>query len=654
MTAPPRGDRQHERDLQGIPLRGILIGAVLALVLSICDTYATNAIQGSYLTLNFSTPAALFFIFFLVLVSGVVGLLHRRLALTRAELVTIYIMLVVACCIPGMGFTQFMIPCLLGSTYYATPENDWDGLYNQYIPEWMIPRGENVARYFFEGLPEGASIPWGAWVVPLSLWFGFFLALGFAMICTMVILRKQWVDNEKLSYALVQVPMEMIQREDGGAVGRSFFTNKAMWLGFAFSFLLLSVNGLHSYYPEFPYFTRWFGLPLFRNSWLSFYFSPPWTGFFYFVNLDILASIWFFYFLARLQRGIFNELGVQSTQRVDFYSREDPFLAHQGFGAMIAFVVVGLWVARRHLRDVVAKAVGGLREVDDGGEILSYRQAFFGMIAGLLIVAVWLWMIGLPFPVAVLFVFGAMVLFLGLTRVVAEGGIPTMRPPLMTSTFVISSVGTANIGAPGLVALGFSYGWHAEVRSFVMSSVANGLKMSEIIHGPKRRLFWAIVVAVLVTLAGSSYVTLVMAYGHGGINLNSLFFSWQSTHFGPMDMSPRIAADPEGPRWDAWQFMGIGAGVMSVLMWARHQFVWWPLSPLGFAIAANWKTGHIFCSALLAWLLKLGILRYGGVRLYRNLRPFFLGLILGEIVAAGLFLILDYFTGHTGSFLTQV
>ena len=174
MTEPPQGDRQQARDLHRIPLRGILIGAMLALVLNICDTYATNAIQGSYLTLNFSTPAALFLFFFLVLASAAVGLLHRWLALTRAELITIYIMLVVACCIPGMGFTQFMIPCLLGSTYYATPENNWDYLYNQYIPQWMIPRGENVARYFFEGLPEGASIPWGAWVGPLSLWFGFF------------------------------------------------------------------------------------------------------------------------------------------------------------------------------------------------------------------------------------------------------------------------------------------------------------------------------------------------------------------------------------------------------------------------------------------------------------------------------------------------
>ena len=396
MTAPPQGDRQQARDLQRIPLRGILIGAVLALVLNICDTYATNEIRGSYLTLNFSTPAALFLFFFLVLASAAVGLLHRWLALTRAELITIYIMLVVACCIPGMGFTQFMIPCLLGSTYYATPENNWDSLYNQYIPQWMIPRGENVARYFFEGLPEGASIPWGAWVVPLSLWFGFFLALGFAMICAMVIMRKQWVDNEKLSYALVQVPMEMMRQEGSGAVGRSFFTNKTMWLGFAVSFLLLSVNGVHSYFPEFPRFERAVGVPLFGNTWLSFWFSPPWTGFFYFVNLDISASIWVFYVLVRLQRGIFNTIGVQSTQRIDFYS-EDPFLAHQGLGAMIAFVVVGLWVARRHLRDVVAKAVGGLRGIDDSGEILSYRQAFFGLLAGLLIVAIWLSTIGLPF-----------------------------------------------------------------------------------------------------------------------------------------------------------------------------------------------------------------------------------------------------------------
>ena len=642
------------RDLEGIPVRGILIGAVLAFLLNYLDAYATTMIRGSYLTLNFSTPAALFFFFFVVLVSGLLSLLRRPLALNRAELITIYIMLVVACCIPGMGFTQFIIPCLLGSTYYATPENNWDFLYNQYIPEWMIPRGENVVRHFFEGLPEGASIPWEAWVVPLTYWYGFFLVLSFAMICTMVVLRKQWVDREKLVYPLVQVPMEMIQKDEGRLIGRSFFTNKAMWVGFAFSFLLLSVNGVHSYYPSFPRISMDFGLPLFRDSVnLNFHFSPPWTGFFYFVNLDITASIWIFYVLTNIQRGIFNVIGLQSTQRIDFYSIE-PYLAHQGMGSMIVFVVLGLWVGRSHLKDVFNKAFHGDAGIDDSGEMLSYKQAFFGLIAALFLVAVGLWMAGLPFPAALLFVFGAMVLFMGLTRVVAEGGVPAMRPPIMTNSFVISGVGAASLGAKGLMVMGFSYGWHSEIRSFVMSSVANGLKMSEIITGSRRRLFWAVIIAILVSVAGSSYMTMYLAYKYGGINLNPLFFVGQAPTFGPRDMAPRIAGDLPGPRLDAWLFMGIGGTVMGLLMWARHHFVWWPLNPLGYTISANWKTGHILGSAFLAWLLKLVILRYGGPKLYRDLRPFFLGLILGEIVAAGGWLVLDYITGHTGSFLTQI
>ena len=111
------------------------------------------------------------------------------------------------------------------------------------------------------------------------------------------------------------------------------------------------------------------------------------------------------------------------------------------------------------------------------------------------------------------------------------------------------------------------------------------------------------------------------------------FLAGEPPTYGPKDMAPRIAAELTGPRLDAWLFMGIGGGVMALLMWVRHHLLWWPLNPLGYAISANWKTGHIFASALIAWLLKLVILKYGGPRLYRSLRPFFLGLILGEVVA---------------------
>ena len=131
MTEPSTDGQRHPRDLRGIPLRGILIGAILALVLNVCDAYATNVIRGSYLTLNFSTPAALFFFFLLVLLSGLVGLLHRALALSRSELITIYIMLVMSCTIATQNSENcgMISSALLGYRAWERPSNEREASY---------------------------------------------------------------------------------------------------------------------------------------------------------------------------------------------------------------------------------------------------------------------------------------------------------------------------------------------------------------------------------------------------------------------------------------------------------------------------------------------------------------------------------------------
>jgi hypothetical protein len=48
-------------------------------------------------------------------------------------------------------------------------------------------------------------------------------------------------------------------------------------------------------------------------------------------------------------------------------------------------------------------------------------------------------------------------------------------------------------------------------------------------------------------------------------------------------------------------------------------------------------------------MIKASLLKYGGVRLYLALRPFFLGMILGQITCAGFWMVLDLFAGGTGS-----
>ena len=61
----------------------------------------------------------------------------------------------------------------------------------------------------------------------------------------------------------------------------------------------------------------------------------------------------------------------------------------------------------------------------------------------------------------------------------------------------------------------------------------------------------------------------------------------------------------------------------------------------------NW----VWCSIFVAWLAKTLILKYGGAAGYARTKPFFLGLILGQTVVAGLWLLIDFCTGRTGNVL---
>jgi len=83
----------------------------------------------------------------------------------------------------------------------------------------------------------------------------------------------------------------------------------------------------------------------------------------------------------------------------------------------------------------------------------------------------------------------------------------------------------------------------------------------------------------------------------------------------------------------------------------RTRFAWWPFHPLGYAMGAAWPAIVYWFSMFLAWLVKLFMLRYGGIRLYRKARVFFLGLILGEFLAALLWVTISVLTGVPGPYI---
>ena len=632
-------------------MRGLLTGVILSIAIGVIAPYGI-VFNYYWIGFNPSSPGALFFFFVLTfLVNAIVAVLGRNVQLSKADLVMIYCMLLMAVTVPTWGLMFFLIGTLVYPFYYATPENNYVELFHDFIPSWMVPQDFQAIKDYYEGLPQGAAIPWGVWVEPMGWWLALIVAMSLMLICMSAILHRQWSVHERLTYPMVQLPQNMIEKEEGASIA-PFFKDGVMWLGFFVPFTLLSLNALNHYWPIVPQYNPSGRFSLFNQTLhLPIALNLAWVGFFYLVNLEITFSIWFFYVLSKVQEGVFSTLGIASTERLSAYEYSQPAdLTHQASGAVIVLVLYGLWGARTHLKEVVQKLWDPDGGVDDSEELLRYRTALWLFCGSLLFVAVWLWRSGVPIVVLPVLLVVSLIFFILVARVVAASGVATARSPIVPAYFVISGLGTSILGAKGLVALNFTFIWQGESRTSPMVAAANGLKLAEMIPGSKTRLFWGLVLALICSLLGAAYMTLKLAYTYGAINLSLL--DWAGAHGWPY-IGPTMTDMPDA-NMRGWFFKGVGAVTEGFLMWAQHRWHWWPFHPIGFAVAVGWLTSQIWFSALICWILKGSIVRFGGVTLFQRLKPFFLGLILGEVAVSGVWGIIYVITAEKGRWITNM
>ncbi len=568
-------------------------------------------------------------------------------ALDRAELVLVYVMLLVVSALCTMGMTQQLLPAITGILYFASPENKWVSALVPLFPQRSIVVDDaNDNTGFYEG---GAldQIPYGAWVEPLCWWAVFFLALYMAMVSTAVILRRQWMEHERLAYPLTQVGVAMIRGEHGDRLLNSILKRKALWWGILIPLMYGSLKALHQYDPTMPSIRLLWVFPLIGNQSVQLWISFALIGFSYLINTQVAAGIWIFYLFSKFEAEVLAISGLKSTSKFVYGVSEQPLLAYQGGGALIAMVLLGLWTGREHLKNVLRKSLGRGRDVDDGDEVMSYRTALCGLVLGWLGMVGWLWLMGTKLWVAAVFVLVAMAIFIGITRVVCEAGLAAVRSPMIAPDLVVQGIGSQWIGAGGIFNLSFAYIWSADIRIFLQAMVANGLKLIEDMDRQSRRMvFWAIVLAAFIGVMGSCWMVFHLAYKYGGVNLDQWRFQG-----GPATIynMARRTLEPMGADWLGLVFFVGGAGVMVVLSWARQHLLWWPLHPIGFPIAANYMMNKVWFCVLIAWAVKKIILRFGGPAYYHSSQYFFMGLIVGEALCNGLWLVIDYFTGQVGN-----
>jgi len=635
---------------KGITKRSVIWGSCFCFLISLGEPYGVLVLNGSPMAADFSAGAALFFFFIITCLLNPFLFYCGRAPLHRKELATIYIMMIVASAIPSWGFTMNLIPLLGGFFYYATPENEWSSVIQPHIPSWLIPESTEAIWNLFEGSPQGVSIPWDTWLGPLFAWTFFVLSVYCVTLCLLVILRKQWIERERLLFPLSTLPLEMCNTHPNRVLA-PFFRNKLTWVGFSLPAAINSINALSVFYPFVPRIDLNSQIMLWRNN-IELLCTPRFEviGLSYLLSLDVSISVWLFAILSIFVMGCERIIGWNIGPIQPFSDPATPSVAHIALGALFYLVVSTFWQSRSHLKNVFRKAVNGDNRIDDSDELMSYRGALGGLVFFTALCLFWLSAAGMNFATAIVFFLTAIIIFIGLARIVSQTGLAYGRAPVAAPMFTVNSLGTGVIGPSGLTTLSLSFAWAADIRTFVMAQAATGLKLSEVTRLESRRLLLVLVISIATTLCGSIVAVLHIAYKFGGINLSGWQFIGLPSFAGNW-VSHNINNSQPIQFWHLG-FTAIGSTIMAILSLLKARFVGFSIHPIGLTLGFTHPIRNIWFSVFVAWLIKALILKYGGANLYSRLKPFFLGMVLGTFGSAGFWLIVSSITGVGGLIFT--
>ena len=361
-------------------------------------------------------------IFFLILINLFLKRVAPRYALKQGEMITIYAMLSIASGLAGHDMLALTIPALPHAFWFATIENDWVDTFHSYIPQHLVVSDKEVLRGFYEGdTPFYNAQIGGAWIIPTLWWTSFILALSAIMICLNVLIRKQWTENEKLAYPIIQLPMAIT--EGGGRA--QLFRNRLLWYGFIIAAVLNVWHGLAHFFPILPDFSVRHN----ARNWGTFFTEKPWNavgnipvplypfviGLGFLLPLDLSFSLWFFYLFEKIQRVFGSAVG---------FPAPFPYSSEQSIGGWMAIFVIALLVTRRHLVRVVRTIMGMKGGIDDSEEPIRYRTAFLLIIIASLYIIWFCMKAGMTLPIILPFFGFFYAISIAITRVRAELGPP--------------------------------------------------------------------------------------------------------------------------------------------------------------------------------------------------------------------------------------
>ncbi|MGD9496128.1 MAG: DUF6785 family protein [Armatimonadota bacterium] len=626
----------------------MLLGAACAAVACWIVSWAEMTVGTIQLGICQFTPVAIGLLLIVVVVNLALGWMAPRIALHPHETIVIYTMTLAAALTMSRGLLERWIPALVCVNYYADPATGWQELFFRHIPQWAVPfdvegdPAQFVARAFYEGL-RAQELPWRQWLLALAAWLPAVLAMFLAYFCLASILRRQWADNEKLAFPLTVLPVELAEH---ARWSRSIFGDPVMWIGFALPTFVFTLNGIHGLRPSVPMIPVEYrlntlvfnamGRPWRDLGHTTAYCSMAAVGFGYFLPAQVLFSLWAFFVIIRIQNIVFSAFGAPS-EAMPLY----PTTIWNGYQVAGAYLVLTGYLIRSalpHLRALWQAAVQGREHeaahADQARPALPPRWELLGLATAVAVATSWFALLGMSWWMALLeTVIFLVVVCVVMARAVAEAGLlmteTSFRPVDLVRLFApMRSLGPKTLTALSLADAVFT----RDLRGNLLSTLLDALKMADGTGLDRRHLFAALALALVVALGFGGWLHVTLPYEHGAIGMYSYVYRGNPLlgfrYFAPILQS--------GDEYDARLPIFFASGVLVTLALSvlRMRYTWWALSPLGFALSGSWSMIVFWFPMLIAWLVKGGVVRYGGMSTYLRLRPLFFGLILGEFSQA--------------------
>jgi len=631
----------------------LLFSALLIALNALWDAYGlmTGQMRPSTVSLFVNVVATLF------TVAALNELARRSLkrSLSPSTLLWLYVSLSVASAVFGLDLLQPLLSVIAHPVWFAGQGNDWDVTILPYLPNLPVVWGKEALQGFYTGLAtfERWDIVKG-WLPALLWWGGFLLLLGIAMLSLCLVFLRGWTERARLSYPIAQIPLELLTPK------LPLFRQKVFWAGFGLASFMNLLNGLHFLYPNIPSMGGWlFDLrPFFPNrpfnaiGWTPITLLPFGVGLGFLMPVDLTLSCWVFYLVWKLERVLAAMAGWWGLPRF-------PYAEEQQFGAYACWALLALMPKLRAGVQALERArargysqgsaVQQLATVnfsssrfdpsDENFAALGFLLCFFGLVA----LCVWQ---GMSCWLALMFFAGYFLISVGITRIRAQLGSPVhdlhFAGPDRMLLFVL---GSQNLSKRDLCFLTLFGGFNRAYRGHPMPHMLEGMwlekRLRETGQGTwdteKRRTAELpncrpTDLPISRTAAFASLWGWLLGYAFGVWALLRASFRFGGRPWYGMEVFRQLDTYLHAPTSFSWASLAaiLLGGLQTALLATLHNRFNFPLHPAGFVVSGSWSMNLFWVSLFVAWLLKVSLIRWGGLVMHRQATPFFMGLVVGD------------------------